>query len=90
MNSLAPILSEAASGQNPLTYPISRKIEKTLDACEVLKQRAGEIPIDWANSIAVRRLIAHYEMEQQNPPEKLTSDDWKLLSNVLASTSQHH
>src|ERR1700722_5564415 len=40
------ILSEAASGQSPLTYPISRKIETTLDACEVLQQRAGEIPID--------------------------------------------
>jgi hypothetical protein len=80
------ILSEAASGQNPLSYPISRKIERTLDACEVLQIRAGNFPIDWANSIAVRKLIADYEMEQQNPPGDLTTDDWSLLSNVLAST----
>jgi hypothetical protein len=79
------ILSEAASGQNPLSYPISRKIEKTLDACEVLQRRAGDLPIDWANSVAVRTLIADYEMEQQNPPGNLTADDWSLLSNVLAS-----
>ena len=80
------ILSEAASGQNPLTYPISRKIEKTLDACEVLQQRAGEIPIDWSNSTAVRKLIAEYEAESRTPPGDLTQDDWNLLSLTLTST----
>jgi hypothetical protein len=79
------ILSEAASGQNPLTYPSSRKIEKTLDACEVLQIRAGNFPIDWSNAIAVRTLIADYEMEQQNPPGQIQQSDWDLLSLVIAS-----
>jgi hypothetical protein len=80
------ILSEAASGQNPLTYPIAKRIEKTLDACEVQQLRAGEIPIDWANSTAVRKLIADYEKELETPPGDLTQDDWNLLSLTISST----
>lgn len=79
------ILSEAASGQNPLTYPISKKIEKTLDACEVLQQRFGNVPIDWANSTAVRKLIEDYEQESRTPPGELQRSDWDLLASVIAS-----
>jgi len=80
------ILSEAASGQNPLTYPISRKIEKTLDACEALQRSAGDLPIDWANCTAVRKLIADLEEQSRTPPGDLTQDDWTLLSLTIAST----
>jgi hypothetical protein len=79
------ILSEAASGQNPLTYPISQKIERTLDACEVLQRRAGDIPVDWQNSTAVRKLIADYRKEQQTPPSELQKSDWDLLASVISS-----
>jgi hypothetical protein len=79
------ILSGAASGQNPLTYPISRKIEKTVDACEALQLRAGNFPVDWSNSTAVRNLIADYEKEQQTPPGQLQESDWSLLSLVIAT-----
>jgi len=79
------ILSEAASGQNPLTYPISKKIEKTLDACEVQQRRFGNVPIDWANSTAVRKLIEDYEQESRTPPGDLQRSDWDLLASVIGS-----
>jgi transcriptional regulator with XRE-family HTH domain len=78
-------LSQAASGQAPLSYPNYRRIEHILDVCESLQLRAPGVPIDWQNVTAVKKLIEDFERESRTPPGDLQQSDWNLLSLVISS-----